>query len=265
MRHSWIIAMLVVGGCVSTSPVIPPRWQLTLPEGADAAAPGTVYLGRVYGSYKQVLCAMTNTLHVDPTSVAYVDLATNRLPVRRFNFDLSVDGGSNWTRRIGYGVQSTADRIECEFVWSPPEDYSLMTTAAVVRAVRTDGEPWPVRSPAMPWDLPAGCNPTCFTFPIVGAYISAPAAGSIQWEGEGTLIQWTQLGGGAVWDLYWQTPTSMGIDVMHWITSISNVVTGANSKTLSLNALASESLRLVVVSQADSNLKGYSGYFTVDP
>lgn len=268
MKRAWILLLLVLAGCATTAPVIPPRWQLSVPH-ANATETGTVYLGNVYSSYTIYLTATTNTSGMATNTQEwldiYQDIQTNRLPSRRCHIDLSLDGGTTWARRIGYGVQSDTNRVVAELVWSPPEDYTMMTTNAMVRATTLDGTPWPSRSPRRVYDLPEGAYPTSFTFPIVGARITSPEAGSIQWEGEGTLIQWTQLGGGAVWNLYWQTPTSKGIDVMHWITSISNVVTGANSKTVSLNVPPADQLRLAIVSVNDPKIIGYSGIFTVDP
>ncbi|MEI6166012.1 MAG: hypothetical protein WCS52_02350 [bacterium] len=253
--------LLIVGGC-ATSPVLPPRWQLTAPQAASAQSSEEVYLGKVYKSYVIKFIASTNAC-ADPDISA--DMATNRLPARRFHIDLSIDGGSNWIRRIGYGVQADASMVQAELQWSPPADYSLLTTSAMVRATNLDGQPWPTRTPARPYDLPAGKYPVSFTFPIVGATITTPAAGSIQWRGEGVDMSWRQSGGGAVWDLYWITPDSKGVDFSHWITTISNVVEGVNSKRISLNAPVADQLQLYIMSQSDPNLIGVSPIFTVDP
>ena len=254
--------MLIVGGC-ATSPVFPPRWQLTVPVAESAqSSDEPVYLGRVYKSYGIKFIAMTNACADADISA---DMATNRLPARRFHIDLSIDGGSNWIRRIGYGVQADASMVQAELQWSPSRDYSLLTTSAMVRATNLDGQPWPSRTPLRPYDLPPGKYPVSFTFPIVGAIITAPAAGSIQWRGEGVDITWRKVGGGAVWDLYWITPDSEGVDFSHWITTISNVVDGVNSKRVSLNAPVADQLQLYIISQADPNLLGSSPIFTVDP
>ena len=264
MRKAWILVMLIVGGCVFTPPMIPPRYQIGVPS-ANAATPGTVYLQGVYSSYTISVCAMTNNTHLDPSSPYYADIATNRWPSKRFHIDLSLDGGSNWTRRIGYGVQFDAAQVNCDFIWSPPIDYTMLTTNAVIRATNLDGGPWPARTPARPYDLPEGKYPMTYPFPIVGAVIDSPAADSIQFRGEGTTINWRQVGGGTVYDLYWLTPDSAGADFSHWITTISNVVHGANTKIVSLNTIAAPAVRLAIISQSDPNVIGYSGIFTVDP
>jgi hypothetical protein len=100
---------------------------------------------------------------------------------------------------------------------------------------------------------------------IVGATIDTPAAGTITWVGSSTAITWRQCGGGEVWDLYWLTPDSAALDVSHWITAVSNVVEGANSKTISLNVPVADRLKLAIVSQAHPSIIGYSGVITVDP
>ena len=117
----------------------------------------------------------------------------------------------------------------------------------------------------MPYDLPEGRVPTSAPFPIVGAVIDTPAAGTIQWRGEGVDLTWRQLGGGSVYNLYWLTPDSYGNDVSHWITTISNVVQGVNTTVISLNVPAADQVKLAVVSVEDPDLIGYSGIFTVDP
>lgn len=262
-----ILMLVLVAGCMTHAPVIPSRYQIGIPQ-ADAATnepiAGQVYLGRVYKSYTIPIVAHTNNANMDPDSPAYIDVATNRWPTRRTHVDLSLDGGSNYTRRIGYGIQFDSAGVRADCVWSPPDDYSLMTTNAILRVQNLDGSPWPQRSPAMPYDIKPGCFPQSSIFSIVGATIDSPSGG-ILWRGESTTIQWRQVGGGSVYDLYWLTPTSQGIDVSHWLTTISNVVMGANSKVISLNVPAAPEVRLAIVSASDQWIVGYSQTFTVDP
>jgi hypothetical protein len=262
-----ILALALIGGCVSTSPIIPPRYQVGIPS-ADAATndpvAGTVYLGRVFKSYTIPIVAITNNANIDPESPAYLDIATNRWPARRTHVDLSLDGGATWPHRIGYGVQFDAARIEANLVWSPPDDYSLMTTNARLRAVPLDGSPWPQRTPPAPYDIPPGSYPMSGRFSIVGAVIDEPAGG-ILWRGNSATLRWRQLGGGTVYDLYWLTPDSAAIDMVHWVTSISNVVDGVNTKVISLNVPAAPQVRLALVSASDQWIIGYSQTFTVDP
>ena len=187
-----LLGVLLLGGCVSTPPVFPPRWQIGVPCANAAPEPGTVYLRHDIksahdgNSYVIEFYAMTNSnsdcLDDPIVQDANSDLATNQWPARRCHLDLSIDGGSNWIRRIAYGAQVDFDRVGGRFVWSPREDYSLLTTNAVIRAVLLDAGPWPARTPAKPWDLPAGTFPKCSRFPIVGAVIDHPSGG-ILWQG----------------------------------------------------------------------------------
>lgn len=271
LRPIGLLSVLLLAGCVSTAPVFPPRWQIGVPSADAAIEPGTVWLrhdGKAAedgNSYTIQFFAVTNTGSGLPENSAYdADLATNRWPARRVHIDLSIDGGSNWIRRIAYGAQADESRIGGQFTWSPPEDYSLLTSNAVLRAVFLDARPWPSRSPAMPYDLAPGAYPKSDRFSIVGCVIDYPAAG-VLWQGTQVQITWRQLGGGSVYNLYWLTPDSAGIDFAHWITTISNVVTGANSKYVSLNVPVSDQVKLALVSLEEPSIIGYSQPFAVDP
>lgn len=266
-----LLGVLLISGCVSTPPVFPPRWQISVPSADAAPARGTVWLrhdGKAAedgNSYTIEFYAVTNTYSGLAENAAYdADLATNRWPARRCHIDLSIDGGSNWIRRIAYGAQVDAARVHGQFTWSPPEDYSLLTSNAVLRAVLLDAGHWPTRTPAMPYDLAPGAVPRSPPFSIVGCTIDHPAGG-ILWQGSQVQLTWRQLGGGSVYNLYWLTPDSAGIDFAHWITTISNVVTGANSKYISLNAPVAAQVKLALVSVSEPSIIGYSQAFTVDP
>jgi hypothetical protein len=254
---------------VTQHPAIPPRWQVGTPV-AMAIEPGTVWLRHDLkaaedgNGYRIDFFAMTNVAGIAEGDPSIDDLATNRWPFVRCHIDLSLDDGQTWTRRIAYGAKVDADRIGGHVVWSPPEDYSLLTTNARLRAVPLDGVEWPVRTPPAPYDLPSGTHLTSARFAIVGATIDAPAAG-ILWRGSGVTLQWRQSGGGPVWDLYWITPGDIGTGLDHWVTSISNVVHGANTKVVSLNVPDAEQLRLVLISRAEPSIVGYSPVYTVDP
>lgn len=262
-----ILILMLIGGCI-TPATVPPRWQIGVPVAmAETMPAGTVWLrhdgkrAEDGNSYDISFIALTNAT---ADSRYTVDLATNRLPAKRFHIDLSIDGGSNWIRRIGYGVQADQGMTLGTLRWSPPEDYSLLTSNAMLRAVSLENGPFPARSPAMPYDVPARQYPVSFPFQIVGATIDTPSGG-ILWRGNGVDLNWRQLGGGSVWNLYWLTPQSAGIDVAHWITTISNVVVGANYKRISLNVPDAPAVRLAIVSVQHPSIIGYSKTFTVDP
>jgi len=273
-RRLWIALLVVCGGCVTPPlPMIPTRYQLSAPS-ADAAE-ARVYLhndfsrnGNSY-SIELMVAGAPAYLTNGPSewSAIYDDLSTNSWPYKRSHFDLSIDGGHSWCRRIGYGIPADATRTSVKFQWSPPEDYTLLTTSAVIRVSNLDGTAYEGtgRTP-MPYDVPAGTYITGPQFAIVGACIMSPAGGTIQWRGEQTQLVWKQLGAGPVMDLYWLTPDSMGDDIGHWVTTISNCVDGAtNTKIVSLNVPPADALKLVLVSKSDPMLHGYSSAFTVDP
>lgn len=266
MKRLLTILLLIAAGCATVPPpVLVNRYTLGTPQADVGGNEGRVYLGDIYHSYTVTVHAHTNNADIDPDSPAYLDIATNRWPAKRCHVELSLDGGSNYVRRIGYGVQFGPDRVSADLVWSPPRDYTLLTTNAVLRAILLDEGPWPVRVPAMPYDIKPGCYPVSSSFPIRGATITSPEAGSIQWEGEGTTVTFRQSGGGSVFNLYWMTPPGGDLDTAHWITAWSNVVEGVNSKVISLNVPPAPALILAVVSAADPMVRGYSGVFTVDP
>ena len=269
MRKTWLALLLVMGGCISPA-IYPARYQIGIPQAnGESFIPAAVLLhndlSQNGNTYTIQICAMTNTSSMAPGDYAN-DILTNRWPPRRFHLELSVDGGSNWSRRIGYGVQFDEARVECDFIWSPREDYSMLTTNAVLRAIPLEGVTWPTRYPAMPYDLPEGKVPESFPFSIGGAIITNIISGSILWQGSQTTINWIQQCAGPVMDLYWLTPTDAEVDMSHWITTISNCVDGAvNSKVISLNVPVADQVELVLISQADPRLHGYSQPFTVDP
>jgi len=264
MQHSWLILCLAVGGCVTTA--LPPRWQIGVPQAnaADKYAAVIIRSDNPENSYTITACAITNNSYISPSDPAYVDIATNRWPSRRVNIDLSLDGGVTWPRRIGYMVNFDSARVRCDLAWSPPLDFSLLTTNAYVRATLPDGLDWPQRSPAKPYDLPIGTVPMAGPFTIGGAVITYPSGG-VLWQGNQVNLQWTQVGSGPVMSLYWLTQTDAGMDITHWITTISNAVHGANSHVISLNVPVADQLELVLVSASDPRIHGYSHPFTVDP
>lgn len=270
MRKAWTVILLMIGGCATpTPPVIPQRYQITIQEvRADNvylrndSSPGNAYSIEFFCSTN----ADPDMTNISPYYAdMYVDIATNDWPYKRNHIDLSLDGGQTWPRRIGYGIPRDRTGYGGVFIWSPPEDYNLLTTNAMLRVTNLDGDRWTYRTPSWPYDLPSNTWCTSFGFAILGAYITEPAGGSIQWQGEGTVITWCQLGGGPVMDLYWLTPDSATSDISHWITTISNCVEGINSKVISLNVPEADAVKLVLISQSDPRLHGYSQPFTVDP
>ena len=251
----YCLLLLLLEGC---STLIPDRYQLAVP--AACAAPHAAVLLRDDGNpgnaYVIQFAAMTNA----------AALITNRWPVMRCHVDLSLDGGLTWPRRIGYGIPRDPDGIGGSFVWSPPEDYSLLTSNARMRCVYLDGSNTPWHSSTnMPYDLRPGTDLMSPVFQIGGSTITYPSAGTITWRGSQCNLAWKQMASGAVQSVYWLTPTDYGIDNAHWITTISNAVEGANTHYISLSVPAAPQIKLAIVSAWDGRIIGYSPVFEVDP
>jgi hypothetical protein len=265
-NYPLIVGLLILAGC-ATEQILPARYQITVP--AASAAPAAVLLRNDNlpgNAYTISFFAMTNTNSGLLENAAYdADLATNRWPVKRCHLDLSLDGGQTWPRRIGYGVACNPDGVGGEFIWSPPEDYNLMTSNAMIRAVSLDSVPFTYTSTNQPYDMKPGTYPTSPLFTIGGATITYPSAGLVTWQGIGLNLAWRQMGAGNVMSVYWLTPDNCGMDVSHWITTISNAVDGANTHYISLNVPVAPQIKLVLVSAADPRILGYSPCFTVDP
>lgn len=280
MRRIWIILTLALAGCVTQSPIIPSRYQIGIQSARAAVDQKSVVLigdsaeskslkdGNSYVISWMSTTNVTSTATNDPLVIAAkADLATNTWPSYRIHLDLSVDGGLTWTSRIGYGLQTPGGAFASEFTWSPPNDYSLLTTQAVLRAVNLDGSPFTGVRHGRPWDI----NPTnglrSSAFAIVGSVIDLPAAGAVIYPDTPGQLQWRQVGGGPTAIMYWLTPTSSGIDDGHIVTTLSNIVDGVNSLSLQwpANLPAAAQMKFCIRSVTRPVIIGYSGVFTVSP
>jgi hypothetical protein len=275
MRKALIIMLLAVGGCVTDHPVIPQRYQLGTPVAcADYINPKTVVLiGHSAGNKREAdgntytiewRCATNSNSNAtdDPVVIsANADLATNVWPKFRMHLDLSVDGGASWIRRIGYGLQTPKSGIGSDFVWSPPDDYSLLTTNAKLRIVDLDGRIVRGMTNGAPYDVPTNGIQSA-EFAIVGAVVDVPAAGATLYPDTPQTVTWRQVGGGTNAEIFWVTPDSSAL-----ITTVSNVVNGLNSASINLpvNLPVVSEMRLCVRGVEYPSIIGYSGTFTVSP
>lgn len=279
MRTWLAIALMLIGGCVTT-PLIPERYHLGVPEAraGDVDATSVVLIGSSAANkaaedgntYTIEWFAMTNSNSdalEDPIVIAAnADLATNRWPKFRMHMDLSLDGGQTWPRRIGYGLQTPKGGIGSEFVWSPPNDYSLLTTNAVLRLVDLDGNPFRGNNPGATYDV--GTNGVrSGKFFIAGAVIDEPAAGSTLYPDTPITVTWRQVGGGSTARILWLTPDSMGDDAAHLLATVSNVVNGVNTVSINLPAdlPVAPLMRLCVHAVRYPVIIGYSGDLEVQP
>lgn len=264
-KAALILVALVLSGCVSAPPHWPPRWQIGTPqaEGAPVYLQHFAKQAEDGNSYHIQFFAITNTANVDPSSPYAADIATNRWPVKRTHVDLSLDGGATFTRRIGYGITADDGRIGGEFVWSPPLDYSLLSTNAVLRATNLDGNPFPSRDPAKPYDVPAGQYPTSPPFVIAGIQCLAPTGG-IVWASTPCTVKWRQAGGGQVVKLHWITPTTTAGYSTQIVATLSNCVELAtNSASVTMPPPQGTS-KLLFISSSDPALNGYSQDISIE-
>lgn len=263
-----ILALMFVGGCMSTAPIMPERYQLSIPtaNAADVVLIGSSAIGKTLedgNTYTITWMAQTNVNSdlVDNPAVILANgiLATNTWPKYRMHMDLSIDGGRTWVRRIGYGIQTPKGSTGSEFSWSPPEDYSLLTTNAKLRLVDLDGKPFTGPTNGLPCDIGTnGIRSPIFS--IVGAVIDAPAAGATLFVNAPATVTWRQVGGGSRADLYAVTPTAQS-----YLTTFSNVVNGLNSRAIFLaeSFPPAAEMRFAIRGVEYPVIVGYSGTFEV--
>lgn len=272
MRRFWIASLLLVSGCCTpTPPVLPSRYSISVPMAMGAPAPGTVWLRHDAkmeedgNTYTIKFFAASNTQGLEPGSIYYQDIQTNRWPYKRGHIDLSLDGGETWPRRIAYGVNTDPDFRGGEFLWSPPMDYSLMSTQAVLRITNLGGAPFPSRVPSMPYDLPPGKYVTSGKFTIAAIRVAIPFAGQISYSSTPCAIRWMQSGGGESVSVYWITPETVNNWKNQRLTTFTNCVEMVEQERLVTMPSASHAaMRLVMMSESDPNLVGYSQIFSVE-
>ncbi len=280
MRKLALAAIILLTGCIHHPPPRPDhlparRWVIGVPE-AGAETSGKVYLRPPSwrglnlrdNVYSVKFSAITNTIYINPDSPYAADIATNRWPVKRSHMDLSVDGGNTWVRRIGYGVPVDPDRIEGELIWAPPPDPELMSTNAIIRMTTLDGLPFPSRSPAMPYDIPAGHYVQTTPFIIAGIHVLAPQDGAIAWASTPLPVSWRASGAGDTIKIYLLTPTmqmseqAMTNHLIYTATNCQDMV--EQTRTITMPAISAPQVRLMFVPTSDPYLRGYSATFSVE-
>lgn len=276
MRKAWVVIMLVIGGCVTDHPVIPTRYHLGAPVAcAQELQPlqKVVLIGETAeqkrvadgNTYSIDWFAMTNSnsnATNDPMVIAAnAELVTNRWPKFRMHMDLSLDGGVTWPHRIGYGLQTPRGGIGNEFSWSPPDNYSLLTTNAMLRLVGLDDQPFRGYYNGASYDV--GTNGIqSGMFAIIGAVIDSPVGGDTLYPDTPASITFRQVGAGDSVNLYWVTPSTNG-----FIQTLTNVINGTNTREIMLPAdlPIAEQMRFCVRSIPHPVVVGYSPIFSVYP
>lgn len=296
MRKVWILTLMLVAGCATPPPLEPfQRMILSVPAAGAASVrvdytcpfghavvtwtnnpvePTRVYVDvpdkfeRDGNSYKMEFYTFTNAnSNIPPGENETLDyynsyLLTNRFPVRRVNAELSLDGGTNFTRRIAFGVQINPDRIRGEFIWSPATDYTLLTERAVMRLTDLDGKCFDNGPTNFPFNLRPGDFVRSSPFVISGAYLTAPAAGSIVYSGAEMTVSFFETGGGPTWDVGWMTEADQHF---HPLMTASNVVGGMiNTASGTCTIPVAAEVKLLMWSHADRVLLGHGPVFSVE-
>jgi hypothetical protein len=158
-------------------------------------------------------------------------LITNRWP-KRVHINLATDG-TNFSRRIGYGVPTDDIRHELRYEYALPYwDYSLITTNARIQITDLAGTQWCLSQP----------------YSIAGLYFIEPAAGATLVNGAPVDIVWYQVEGLPV--------VNLGYIVQGGeftvLQTISNVVAGSNTYNWIATGLpATNAIRLGLQSVSD--------------
>lgn len=172
-------------------------------------------------------------------------LATNRIPVRRVHVDLSLDGGSNYSRRIAYGIPVNADRLSFDYTYSLDwTDRTLLTERARLRFTDMEGNFFGQSA----------------VYTIAGIYGIFPAAGDTLVGGSNYEIEWFQSGGRPETEISYITPDNV---IPTPLATMSNAVFGHNAMLMQLAIPALPEVKLVFRSVSDPNIIGYSGIFEV--
>jgi hypothetical protein len=169
---------------------------------------------------------------------------SNKWPVR-VHIDLSLDNGTNYTRRIAYGIPSTEARRYVNYEWSMPWwDLDLITESARIRISDMENV-----------KLAESWRP----FQIKGIKVIAPTTGETLVNGTTYDIVWKQAGNREYVTIGYITPDDVPVSLV----TISNVLNGVNTYTWNVSGLpATNQLKITLQSAVDSltnSLVGYSG------
>lgn len=129
---------------------------------------------------------------------------------KRVHLQLSVDGGSNYTRFLAYGVPTASDGSVSYTYSLPWWDETFITERARIRITNLEGEQ-------------LGHSLSDFT--IAGLFWHAPAAGTVLTHGTQIELEWVEAGCGASVTLGWITPA----EPHTVIATITNAVPGTNN------------------------------------
>lgn len=271
MKRHLVAILLLIGGCVSPRPHVN-RYQILSPvpeaHAGDVVLKGPDESG--WNTYNIDFFAITNAGALTSSDTGYYGamywyITTNKWPYIRNNIDLSLDGGKTYPVRLGFGLKTDPSGFGGRLIWSPPQDYSLLTTNAVLKITNLQGDYIPTTSYHWPFEWPSNSFCVSESFRIIGGHILAPAQSDILWRGQQTTVTWYAIGTGTSMDLYWVTPDDGTMDLSHWVTKITSCKDGTNSKIVSLNVPVADQIELVLIASSNNLVRCYSKPFTVDP
>ena len=242
LRLLCIFVAILLSGCHTPTPPGPqpvmrvalqPRPMLT------AAAPGN--------EYEIIVEAYTNRSDWPACDQFGVPIP------KRIHIQLSVDGGSNYTKTIAYGVPVIAygDPVtnkSVSYTYSLPWwDESLITERAMIRVTDLEGEEM---------------GRSTETFTIAGLFFHLPVANDVITHGSYIDLEWVQAGAGDSAELGYITPTVPFTP----IATLTNLVVGTNMVNWHVSGLPypEEQLRLVLRSVSDPKIWGWTGAVTTE-
>jgi len=159
---------------------------------------------------------------------------------KRVNINLAIDG-SNFTRRIAYGIPTQDDRLTLNYDYAMPWwDLSMITTTAMLQVTDLAGTQL--------------CRSKRFC--IGGLYVTSPKTGDTLVNTVATDIEWVQVGGLPVANLGYITENGD----FTVLTQITNIVNGANLYTWTVSGLpVTNRLKIAIQSVSDLRVNGVSG------
>lgn len=175
---------------------------------------------------------------------------TNRLP-KRVNINMSLNNGTNFSRRIAFGLPTSDvligtqmfENVEALYTYSMNRfDKTLLTEHGVVQVTDLEGH-----------EL-ARSRSGAFT--IAGMYITSPATGGAVFDE--LTIDWTQSGAGDTVEVFYLKPDNS----LTLITTLTGCTFGRNVQTKAIPFQRAGQAKLVLRSVSDPLVYAISGIIT---
>jgi hypothetical protein len=240
MLCAMLSALCLLPGCKTPTPAPQPLMRVAVQPRPmlTATAPGN--------EYEIVVSAITNR----PDWPACDQFG---LPIpKRVHIQLSVDGGSNYTKTIAYGVPVVASgdpvtNRSVSYTYSLPWwDETFISERAMIRVT----------------DLEVEQMGRSEMFTIAGLFWHSPPSGAVLTHGANVELEWVQAGVGDSAELGYITPTAAFTPT----DTLTNLVVGTNIINWRVSGLPypEEQLRLVLRSVSDPKVWGWTGVVTTE-